>query len=381
MLQKSGTYVRSIEGYRTYIPAALPPNLTRLSPETEEKIEEATFLMGQVKMCRRLLPNANLLIYSSLQREALASSTIEGTIATPEQLVLFQLSQQSDRSEVGEVANYGEALRTGVAQIADRDLTVGFIRSLHQILLTGVRGQQAAGQLKTRQNAIGNPTDTVDSAAFVPCPPERVAELMEALEQYLTGHNREPKVVQCGLAHHQFETIHPFSDGNGRIGRLLIVLHLIKLGLLDAPLIYPSVYFERTRKQYYASLQGVRETGIWDDWLAYFAEALIESCGSTIAFTEALRSLQDELHARVSDIRARASVVQVLNSLFEEPFQSVRQVADRLNITPKTALNALETLCSHHIAVEVSGRTWKRVYACSAVLNLVFGIDFKVPTE
>ena len=379
MQNLSGTYIQSMGGYRTYIPQALPPDLSSIRPETEAQIEEATFLLGQAKMCRRLLPNANLLIYSSLQREALASSTIEGTIATPEQLVLFQLSHQSDRSEVREVANYEVALKTGVAQIAERELTVGFIRSLHHVLMEGARGGHAGGALKTHQNAIGNPGDSLETAAFVPCPPERVGELMEELSRYLTGRNRERKVVQCALAHHQFETIHPFADGNGRVGRLLIVLQLIKLGLLDAPLIYPSVYFERTRKEYYAALQTVRDTGDWDGWLFYFASALVDSCNSTIRFTEAIRSLQDELQGRVADIRSRASVLQVLNALFEEPFQSVRDIADRLHVTPKTALTGVEILRSEGIVVEISGRSWKRMYACSAVLELIFGIGFKVP--
>jgi Fic family protein len=359
----------------------LPPDLTDIRPETEGQIEEATFLLGQVKMCRRLLPNANLLIYSSLQREALASSTIEGTIATPEQLVLFQLSNHSDRSEVHEVASYERALKTGVEQIVERELTVGFIRSLHQILLEDVLGGHAAGVLKTHQNAVGNPGDTIDSAAFIPCPPERVFELMEQLEHYLTRRNSERKVVQCALAHHQFETIHPFADGNGRIGRLLIVLQLIKLGLMDAPLIYPSVYFERTRHQYYQALQAVRETGNWDGWLHYFASGLVDSCNSTIRFTEAIRALQDELQSRISDIRARSSVVHVLNTLFEEPYQSVRAIADRLQITPKTTMTALETLAKAGFAVEISGRAWKRVYACPAVLKLIFGIQFTVPNQ
>ncbi len=330
-------------------------------------------------MCRRLLPNENLLIYSSLQREALASSTIEGTIATPEQLVLLQLSQHTERSEVQEVANYSVALRAGVEQIGSRELSVGFIKYLHEILLGGTRGANVAGALKTRQNAIGNPEDGIESAAFIPCPPERVQELMEQLETYLTGPHSESKVVQCAIAHHQFETIHPFADGNGRVGRLLIVLHLIKLNLLDAPLIYPSVYFERNRQAYYRALQIVRDTGNWDVWLAYFATAIAESCTNTIQFTEALRSLQDDLQARVSDVRARSTVSRVLNSLFGEPFQSVREIATLCDISTKTATSALQILEHEQFAVEVTHRAWKRVYACPQVLDLVFGQQFKLP--
>lgn len=378
MLNQAGTYINSLSGHRVYVPYPLPPDLSDIRPETQRQIEEANFYLGQVKMCRRLLPNANLLIYSSLQREALASSTIEGTIATPEQLVHFQLSHQSDRSEVREVSNYETALRKGVEMIGDREITVNFICDLHRILLDGVRGEHVAGFLKTSQNAIGNPGDSLETAAFVPSPPERVRELMEQLQNYFTGDNKEAKIVQCALAHHQFETIHPFSDGNGRVGRLLIVLHLIKLGLIDAPLIYPSVYFERTRKDYYRTLQSVRDNGDWDGWLCYFASALIEACKSTVEFTEAIRSLQDELQRHVSNIRSRSTVIQVLNTLFEEPFQSVRDIADRLKIHHGTVQTALDTLANQNFALEVSGRSWKRVYACPAVLTLIFGIEFKI---
>lgn len=368
---KSGIYIQSLNSYQTYIPNHLPPKL-ELSPVTLRKIDEVNYLLGRVETCRDLLPNASLLIYSSLQKEAIASSTIEGTIASPDELVRFQASHRAERIAVREVDNYGKALDWGFRQLAERDITTNFICGLHELLLQDVRGEENAGHLKKKQNAIGtHPDDKIEDAIFIPCPPERVEELMEDLQRYLTQDNAEAKVVQCALAHYQFETIHPFGDGNGRVGRLLIVLHMIKLGLLSAPLIYPSVFFEKTRDEYYARLQAVRDYD-WEGWIAYFALATIQACQDTLQFTRTVIALQRHLNSQVSDIRRRVSCSEVLNVFFEEPVLSVKQICDRTRISHKTVQAALEELINRDLVYEVTQREKRRIYACGPILEAIF---------
>lgn len=369
---KSGTYIQSLDNYRTYIPNHLPPAL-KLSSVTQRRFDEAHYLLGRVETCRDLLPNANLLIYSSLQKEAIASSTIEGTIATPDELVRFQASHYAEGTAVREVDNYGKALHWGFQQLAERDITTNFICNLHKILLDSVRGEENAGRVKRRQNAIGKRfDDKIENAIFVPCPPERVDELMEGLQGYLTQDNAESKVVQCALVHYQFETIHPFADGNGRVGRLLIVLHMIKLGLLSAPLIYPSVFFEKTKDEYCARLQAVRDEDDWEGWLDYFAFATVEACQDTLRFTRTIIDLQRHLHAQISDIRRRASCGEVINVFFEQPVLSVKQISERARISHKTVQTALDNLIEWDLVYEVTQKDKGRMYACAPILRAIF---------
>lgn len=371
-------YITSLGGYQTYIPPVLPPQLN-YPIATQRHIEQATHLLGQVEMCRSLLPNVNILLYGSLQREAIASSTIEDTIATPDELILFQVTHHAERSAVREVSNYSDALQWGCEQIPHRQLSVNFTCGLHERLLQDVRGEQFAGILKNRQNAIGQHSQsTIEDAVFIPSPPERVRDLMEELESYLQSDNAEPKVVQCALVHHQFETIHPFLDGNGRVGRLLIVLHLMQLQLLSAPMIYPSVFFERSRQEYYQRLQRVREVDDWIGWIDYFCRALISACEETIKFTKTIDTLRKSLLSRPqTDVRKRASYSQVIEAFFDQPYLKVREIADRAKITHNTVETVLEDLIREDLIMELTGKQKGRVFACRPVLMAVFGKDIK----
>lgn len=374
MVTAPGIYRRSIRGHTTFIPDPLPPNLS-LTVDIERGLEDATHLLGQVEMCRTLLPNANLLIYSSLRREAIASSTIEGTIASPDELVLYQVSQQAEREAVREVDNYSYALEWGYEQVSLRPIAYGLIVGLHERLLDGVRGASGAGHIKDQQNYIGSQlTDPIEQAIFVPPPPEATIELLTALERYINNRdNREPRIVQCALAHYQFETIHPFSDGNGRVGRLLIILQMIHLGLVSAPLIYPSVYFERNRRTYYESLQGVRERSAWNEWLEFFVEGIKQQCRETIEFTKIILQLREQLRHGIGNIRRRAALSAVLDVFFEEPVLPITEISRRANMSWNSAQAALEVLSERGIVAELTGRQRGRVYACRPVLRAIFG--------
>ena len=373
MTQPPGIYKRSLQGHHTFVPNPLPPALN-LPSDVGRLVEDATHHLGQVEMCRTLLPNASLLVYSSLQREALASSTIEGTIASPDELVLFQVSHDAEREAVREVANYIHALEWGVEQVPTRPLSANLILGLHERLLTRVRGESSAGRFKDRQNYIGaHPGASIREALFVPPPPDEVPSLITGLERYINLENREPRIVQCALAHYQFETIHPFNDGNGRVGRLLIILQLIQTGLLSAPLIYPSVYFERKRAIYYQRLQDVRERSAWDEWIAFFAQGIVEQCAETIAFTRTILDLRQQLRDSIANVRRRAALSAVLDVFFEQPVLTLRQISDRAHIAPNSARGALDLLQERELVYEITGKQKGRVYACRPVLDAVFG--------
>lgn len=355
-----------------FVPNPLPPELD-IEPRILGEIEEATHLLGQVEMCRTLLPNPNLLVYGSLRREALASSTIEGTIASPEELVLFQVARRSDREAVREVANYSVALEWGCDELGRLPISTRLILGLHERLLHGVRGSSAAGRFKDRQNYIGANQDTpIEEAVFVPPPAEEVVRLMTDLERYVNLGNAAPRLVRCALVHYQFETIHPFGDGNGRVGRLLIILHLMQLGLLSAPLIHPSVYFERTRQDYYQSLQAVRDKAGWNEWIEYFVIAIAQQSRETVQLAQALLNLQQTLRQDIADVRKRASTQAALEAFFDEPVLSISEVARRTGLSYGSAKGAVETLETRGIAREITGRKKGRAYACSPILNAIF---------
>lgn len=376
MAYTPGAYEVSLQGYETFVPDPLPPPLS-LPTAVEKEVEETTHLLGQVEMCRTLLPNADLLTYSSLRREALASSTIEGKVASANELVRFEVSRTSEREAPREVFNYAEALEWGFEQLDTLPLVSRLILGLHERLLWGVRGASNAGRLKEQQNWIGPyPNAPIEEAIFVPCAPEDTPNLMGMLERYLNLENQEPKLVQCALTHYQFETIHPFGDGNGRVGRLLIVLQLIQLGLLSAPLIYPSVYFERNRDKYYGLLQKVRERGEWNEWIEFFVRGVKQQCFETIKFTHHILQLREELHQAVGDVRRRASLSAVLDAFFYDPTLSIQEIQDRANISSyHTVRSALEDLEAQGMVYEITGRQRGKVYACIPVLDAIFGVE------
>lgn len=367
-----GYYKRSYRGHETFVPDPLPPS--HVFPVGVTKgVEDATHLLGQVEMCRTLLPNAELLTYSSLRREALASSTIEGTIASADELLLFEASRLSEREAVFEVANYAEALEWGIQQLESLPVASRIILGLHERLLNGVRGGAEAGRFKDQQNWIGpHPTAPIEEATYVPCAPEDVLDLMRSLEIYINAENEEPKLIQCALSHYQFETIHPFGDGNGRVGRLLIVLQMIQLGLLSAPLIYPSVYFERNRDQYYSLLQEVRLRGGWTEWVEFFIEGIRQQCNETIQLTQVILSLRESLQQQIGNVRRRASLLAVLDAFFYDPTLSIQEVGQHTNMAYNSVRNALGDLEERGIVREITGKQRGKVYACTPILEAIF---------
>ncbi len=381
-----GTYKLSRKGFQTFVPHPLPPDLP-LPAFLHDQVEDTMHVLGQVEMCRSLLPNPDLLVYGSIQREALASTTIELGPILPEDLLRFQASRASHREldeAVRQVANYQHALEWGVQQMAAHPLSTSLMLGLHERLMDGVRGAYDAGRFKEHQNAIflkrggsaqegyASTPGVGNEAAFIPPAPEDVSGLIADLERYIHSRNSEPKLVQCALVHYQFESIHPFRDGNGRVGRLLIMLQIIQLGLLSAPLIFPSGYFERTYDEYAGRLQDVRERGAWHQWLEYFLHGVEEQCREAITFTHTVLKLRTRLHEEVPHVRRRASLIAVLDAFFRHPVLSVHEVSRGANVALNTARTAIEELESLDMVREVTGKGKGRTYACEPLMQAIF---------
>lgn len=364
--EKYGTVHRTLgpAGYDFFMPAPLPRELT-LEPSTTSLLSKADRALGRLAGTGRLLPNPHLLVQPYLTAEALSSSRIEGTQASLSEV--FEAEADADDSstmDVREVQNYIRAFQHGLARLDDLPLSLRLIREVHERLMTGVRGEEKSpGEFRRSQNWIGPPGCTLDGSVFTP--PRGDPEMIESLgdwESFLHEDHDLPPLVAAALIHYQFETIHPFLDGNGRLGRLVIVLYLMMKGELPEPLLYLSPFFEQRRDRYYALLQGVRQRGEMRQWLEFFLEAVAIQASSAVALAEALLDLQADYRQRLVDDRSRAS--EVIDHLFVNPFVTTRRVSDQLGVTNAGANNLLRRLESADILRQshVSGRggriTW-----------------------
>lgn len=366
-----GSYKTTSAGYQAFIPDPLPPHL-KLNTRTYSFIEETMFLLGKVNGLKSFLPYTEILIYKTMQAEAIASSTIENTIASPDELILYQRLNKLTRNEVKEVANYAEALRYGQEVVKSGRLDLALIKDLHEILLRDVRGNHSAGQFKEKQNFIGRSEGgELIKAIYIPPSPEDMPELLENLEWYLNTPQSEPRLVQCALAHYQFETIHPFGDGNGRIGRLLVILHLMKLGLINDPVIHPSVFFEKTRDEYYSylkTLQSGRED-CWEDWILYFVGAVKSQCESALDFVQQMQTLQVQLRDLPFSHVEQASAQSILNAFFRDPVLSVNDLIEQTRYSKNTILARLRKMKQLGLVEEIAINQKHRVFKCVPVFD------------
>ncbi len=330
-------------------------------------------LLGQVQAYRRLLPSVEVLIYGSLRREAIASSTIEGTVASADELVLYELQGTSSRSAVREVSNYAVALQRGQELINLRPISLNLILELHEVLLSGVRGQGVAGRLKVGQNHIGSRlNEPIELASFVPPPPELTESLMTDLELYINLDSRDPPLVQVALTHYQFETIHPFGDGNGRVGRLLMILQMMQLRLLDAPLVYPSVYIERTKSRYIDALQGVRDSGDWLVWIDYILEVLEAQARETLTIAEMLLELRERVRTDFAAGRRVVSVESALDAFFHAPVLTARELQQHMKVSYNTAKAAIDSLIEAGLVERLGDHARNRAFLCRPLFDLLF---------
>lgn len=339
--------------YYAFVPTFVPRALT-LSPDTIMLLSEADSALGRLAGAGRLLPDPHLLVNAYLTREAVASSRIEGTQASVTEVFDAAVSGTLAREDVQEVRNYIEALRHGLSRLDQGfPISLRLIREMHELLLTGVRGQERTpGEFRQSQNWISSPDNRPKTARFVPPILGEMWKALDDWEKYL--HDEEPRLpllIRCALLHYQFETIHPFLDGNGRLGRLFIILYLVNLGRLPSPLLYISSYFDQRKGEYYDRLQFVRERGEIVEWLNFFLAGIAGQATDAVSRAEELADLREQYRLTLQGTRSRA--IEVTDLLFANPIMTVRAVQNRLNVSQPGATNLLRTLTAEGIVREV----------------------------
>ena len=316
-------------------------------------LADAEAALGRLAGGGRLLPDPHLLVRPYLRREAVASTRIEGTQASLLEVFDAEASDQPLGADVEEVVNYVRAMESGLKRLEILPVSTRLIREMHAVILAGVRGRdRQPGELRSTQNWIGPSGATIETATFVPPPPDEISGLLTDLERFVHEEPKLPPLVQAALVHYQFETIHPFLDGNGRLGRLLIVFFLVVRDRLPEPLLYLSPYFEARRQQYYDALQGVRERGDFDAWLGLFLDGVRTQAIDAVARAERLTDLREQYRARVR-AATRGEANQLVDLAFEQPVLNARLVQTRLDITRPAALTALRQLDELGVLVEV----------------------------
>ena len=373
---RAGRYVRQTGGYRAFVPAPLPPDPpVVLDAALQRLLSEADRALGRLDGSIATLPNPDLFVSMYVRREAVLSSRIEGTQSTLQDLLAAEadIPSASQPRDVGEVVNYVRAMNHGLRRLDELPVSVRLIREIHRILLTGVRGtERTPGELRTSQNWIVPVGSALMDATFVPPPAHEVPDALSALERFIHAEDDLPLLIKIGLAHAHFEMIHPFLDGNGRVGRLLISFLLCERGVLAKPVLYLSHYLMRHRAEYYARLQAIRDTGDWEGWLLFFMQGVAE-VGREAAETARQILLLREAHRRaITDQFGRTSGngLRVLERLYEQPIIGVEDVR-ALTGTAFPAANALvQRLIEVGILTEMTGQRRNRRFRYDAYIRL-----------
>ena len=342
-MEKTGRLVRTAEGYSAFVPSPLPPRI-EINWELSRILSEADRAIGSLAGSGHMLPDPELLIQPLMRREAVLSSKIEGTQASLADLVAFE-SAGADSGDAHEVSNYVTALNYGLERLEGLPLSLRFIREIHEKLMRGVRGgDRAPGEFRRSQNWIGAPGSSIANATYVPPPVAEMHRALDALEKFLHSPSMLPPLVKTALVHYQFEAIHPFLDGNGRVGRLLIAFVLSTEGVLEQPLLYLSAFFERHRREYYRLLLAVSSRGGWTEWITFFLRAVAEQARDAGRRIRALIDLRDKYRRSVAGARNAKALQDVVDGLFVLPAVSVTSLAKRLGVSYPAAKTSLEKL-------------------------------------
>ncbi|MDQ3864104.1 MAG: Fic family protein [Actinomycetota bacterium] len=370
-----GRLVSVGEGRWAFVPAPLPPKLS-YGPPLIAALSEADRALGELAGLGRTLPNPYLLTRPFLRREAVLSSRIEGTRASLVDLYAFEaepplFGEPERRDDVQEVQNYVRALEHGMARLEELPISQRLLREMHAVLMEGVRGQQRdPGEFRRILNWIGPPGAGLDEATYVPPPTEIPAALSE-LERYIHGDTGLPPLLDIALVHYQFEAIHPFLDGNGRIGRLLITLMLIERDLLSEPLLYLSAYFERHRGAYYDHLLAVSQKGDWERWLLLFLRGVSVEARDASLRAGKLFELREAYRERFQREGASPNLLTATNHLFANPVTSIRELAEALGVSFEAARRLVGSLEERGVLEEITGRRRNRVYAAREVVEVL----------
>ncbi len=371
---RAGRYQTQRTGYRAFTPTPLPPDPpVARDAEMDDLHFKAALALGKLDGAAGSLPNPDLFVFMYVRKEAVLSSQIEGTQASLIDVVEFEAGRlRPDRPhDVDEVINYVRAMNHGLARLKALPVSLRLIKEIHHSLLQGVRGQERApGEFRTSQNWIGPPGCTLQTASFVPPPPHEVVRALGDLENFIHAPDPMPALLKVGMVHAQFETIHPFLDGNGRVGRLLITFLLCEQGVLSRPLLYLSYFFKQHRAEYYTLLQAVRDDGDWELWLKFFLRGVAAVATEATTKARQIASMREAHRALISTtIGAAAGNALLLHErLFERPVVAVNDVVDFTGVAFATANRLVDKLCELGILRETTGQRRNRVFAYSPYL-------------
>ncbi len=346
-------------------------------------LSQADRAVGELAGLEQMLPNPYLLVLPFIRKEAVLSSRIEGTLASLSDLYAYEAVQLSfwesqpvnpyRQNDVREVHNYVKAMDYGLRRLATLPVSLRLLRELHAHLLDGVRGQERTpGEFRRSQNWIGSPGSTLATAIYVPPPVAEMEDALNSLERYIHTPSDLPPLVRLGLIHYQFEAIHPFLDGNGRVGRLLITLLLCSWGILSQPLLYLSAYLENYRQTYYDHLLLVSREGDWEGWLSFFLTGVYEQARDAVRRIRRLQNLRMTYREQVSQrTRVSTGLLQVVDSIFAWPIFSINQLADQLQISSRTIRRHVAYLEEEGLVREMTGFARNRIYCADAILHAI----------
>lgn len=367
-----GQVNRTPKGYWSFIPNPLPPTID-WSAELISSLGEAERNLGYLASLADTLPSPYILVRPFIRNEAVLSSRIEGTRASLVDLYHFearQLSFLEGSSDVQEVHNHVRALDYGLKRVKSLPVSLRLIREIHGILMEGVRGEYLTpGEFRRSQNWIGPIGSTIESATFVPPPVNEMNQALGTFEKFIHSPSSIPQLVRAGLVHYQFESIHPFLDGNGRLGRLLVTLLLIEWELISQPLLNLSAFFEMHRLDYYDRLLAISQRGEWNNWLTFFLRGVSSQSLDAVNKIERLGQLRTAYHERLRAERASARLLDTLDVLFDRPILNIRQLETTLNVPYRTAQRYIDKLVEIGILREVTGQARNRLYQSDEILQ------------
>lgn len=369
---RAGSVVRTARGYFAFVPVP-PPREIEFDASLTLALSQADAALSELSGLGRYIPNPDLLIAGYVRREAVASSRIEGTQADLSAVLLDEVSPDLTPagSDVYEIRNYVSALELGMSQLERLPLSGRLVRQMHAVLMKDVRGQEKTpGEFRRSQNWIGPPGSNLSNALYVPPPPNEMLSCLKHWESFVNERDVLPDLVQCALMHEHFEAIHPFLDGNGRIGRLLITLFLIERGRLSKPLLYLSSHIERTKREYYDHLQRIRTDGDWIGWIRYFLVAVRDTARNAIEQSQTLLSLREDLRI---DLGKDHRALSLLDDLFINPFTTVARASEHLGVATPTARKTVMKLVEMGMLEEASGRNWGKTWLARPILDAVSG--------
>ena len=373
---RAGQYIRQVSGYSAFLPMPLPPNPPlQMDDEISALISQADQALGRLDGSIQTLPDPDLFVFMYIRKEAVFSSQIEGTQSSLDDVLEAeaQVFNPQRPRDVNEVLNYVKALRFGLERLSKLPVSVRLIREIHERLLDGARGMERnPGELRNTQNWIGPAGSTLNEATFIPPPPDTVPQALSQLESFLYQTDPMPSLIKIGLAHAQFETIHPFLDGNGRMGRLLITFLLCERKILHQPVLYLSHHLKRYRNQYYDLLQNIRDNGNWENWIKFFLSAVAEVSQEATQTARRIVSLREEHRRIITENfgRTAANGIKVLEQLFSHPIISVNDLAKQTNISFTAANQLMRRFIEHHILTEMTGHTRNRQFRYRPYIDL-----------